>query len=371
MAIAQLPSNYDFQIINTLEKILEIHKENKDPDKLVQVALQFPDGLAHFSILISDIISTFGNCRCYILGDTTYGACCVDDISSYYLGVDLLVHYAHSCLIPSPLLKVKTMYVFVEIAINVDHLVDTIELNFPIKDNIKIYLCGSIQFNSSIFVCRRKLLLKGYSENSICIPQIKPRNQGEIIGCTSPILTKDDKFNDSVVIFVCDGRFHMESLMIQNPSFKFYQYNPFTKRITEEEYDLPRMKKIRNEQISKLKNAQLIGVLFGTLGRQGDPKILKNVCNLLKQKNKRHIVIMMNEISEEQIAKFPQIDCFVQVACPRLSIDWSSEQFSKPMLTPYECFLCFDENTKNEDDSYLMDNYASNCGPWGHYYKEK
>lgn len=38
--------------------------------------------------------------QCYILGDVTYGACCVDDYSSAALGVDFLVHYGHSCLVP-------------------------------------------------------------------------------------------------------------------------------------------------------------------------------------------------------------------------------------------------------------------------------
>ena len=33
-----------------------------------------------------------------ILADVTYGACCIDDLTAKKLGVDLLVHYGHSCL---------------------------------------------------------------------------------------------------------------------------------------------------------------------------------------------------------------------------------------------------------------------------------
>lgn len=33
-----------------------------------------------------------------ILGDVTYGACCVDDYTALSLGCDMLVHYGHSCL---------------------------------------------------------------------------------------------------------------------------------------------------------------------------------------------------------------------------------------------------------------------------------
>lgn len=33
-----------------------------------------------------------------IMGDVTYGACCVDDYTAKALGADLMVHYGHSCL---------------------------------------------------------------------------------------------------------------------------------------------------------------------------------------------------------------------------------------------------------------------------------
>lgn len=33
-----------------------------------------------------------------IMGDVTYGACCVDDYTARALGCDFLLHYGHSCL---------------------------------------------------------------------------------------------------------------------------------------------------------------------------------------------------------------------------------------------------------------------------------
>jgi len=35
-----------------------------------------------FGCLLSDILSSFSKCETVILGDLTYGACCVDDIAS-------------------------------------------------------------------------------------------------------------------------------------------------------------------------------------------------------------------------------------------------------------------------------------------------
>lgn len=33
-----------------------------------------------------------------VMGDVTYGACCVDDFTAQALGADFMVHYGHSCL---------------------------------------------------------------------------------------------------------------------------------------------------------------------------------------------------------------------------------------------------------------------------------
>ena len=64
------------------------------------MALQLPEGLAIFATTLADIISKHAGADSVIMGDVTYGACCVDDYSARALGCELLVHYGHSCLVP-------------------------------------------------------------------------------------------------------------------------------------------------------------------------------------------------------------------------------------------------------------------------------
>ena len=363
LSISKLPQNYNFEIYKSIYKIKEIsNKKNKKP----RIALQFPDGLMCFSVLISDILSTFAKCETIIIGDITYGACCVDDIDCNILECDLLIHYCHSCLIPSTKCLVEILYVFVEINIDIEHLVKTIEYNFPKENNNLFYILGSIQFNTSLFLLKRKLIEDGYDKTKINIPQCKPRIAGEVLGCTSPVLKKEE---NAIVIFICDGRFHMESVMIQNPFLPFYQYNPFTHYLTYEKYDNDLMLKMRFEQIENFKKAKLVGIIFGTLGRQGNPVILKRLCKLMDKHNKKYIIIILNEVTEKKILNYTKVDCFVQVVCPRLSIDWP-DQFSKSMLTPYEIYLAFGE-VQLKDNIYEMNNYANQTGEWGHFFKEK
>ena len=50
------------------------------------------------------------------------------------------------------------------------------------------------------------------------------------LGCTSPNEIQDA----DVLIYLGDGRFHLESAMICNPTLRAYSYDPYSKIFTEE-----------------------------------------------------------------------------------------------------------------------------------------
>lgn len=123
-----------------------------------KVSLQFPEGLLLHSTLIADILTEFCSeksiegalpVECLILGDVTYGACCIDDLASKRLACDFIVHYGHSCLVPIPDMTISNvLYVFVEIGIDIRHLLDSVAFNFQPSD--RLYLLGIVQFNTTL-----------------------------------------------------------------------------------------------------------------------------------------------------------------------------------------------------------------------------
>lgn len=364
-AINKLPSNYNFEIYKSIYRIKELKNELK---KKPRVALQMPDGFMIYSILISDILEKFGECECVILGDITYGACCIDDLGSKALECDFIIHYGHSCLVPITQTCVKTMYVFVDIEIDIENLIDTIEYNFTNKSH-KIHIMGSIQYNNSVFLAKKELTERGYA--NITIPQTKPRSNGEVLGCTSPqinLQSTDYQGPEPIVVFICDGRFHMESAMIANPTLTFYQYNPFLKIITLEEYDVELMKQIRLKMINSCKSAKYVGIIFGILGRQGNPDILENIKNILNKNNIGHTVILLSELTDKKLLQYEECECFIQIACPRISIDWGS-YFSMPVITTYEAFVVWGNVQWKEQ--YPMDFYSYEGGEWSNYFNKK
>ena len=118
--------------------------------------------------------------------------------------------------------------------------------------------------------------------------------------------------------------------MIQNPHLQAYRYDPYSKVITAEGHDTELMKANRLAAIRKAATAEVFGVVLGTLGRQGSPIIFDRLRALLRRCGKRCVLFLMAELNPLKLAKMPHIDAWVQVSCPRLSIDWG-EAFIKVM----------------------------------------
>lgn len=353
-AIALLPKNYSFEIHKTIHRIRTSGAK--------KIALQMPEGLLLFATTISDILTQFcPGASTLIMGDVTYGACCIDDYTARALGCDILIHYAHSCLIPVNVTKIQTLYVFVDIQIDVEHLLATIERNF--KAGSTIAMVGTIQFNATLHGTGTQLRAAGYN---ILIPQIMPLSKGEILGCTSPRLTKEQ--NVDLILYLGDGRFHLESAMIHNPSIPAYRYDPYSRRLTHETYDHDQLLTDRAKALVEGRKAKKWGLILGSLGRQGNPHTMTMIENHLREKGITWVNLLLSEIFPGKLAMMPDVECWVQVACPRLSIDWGYA-FPRPLLTPYEALVVLGQRNgwegktneitgEKEETVYPMDFYG-------------
>jgi 2-(3-amino-3-carboxypropyl)histidine synthase len=209
-ACSVLPSNYNFEIPKTIWRIRS--------SKAKRVALQLPEGLTMFATTIADIIEKFTGAESVIMADVTYGACCVDDFSARALGCDLMVHYGHSCLVPVDRTSgIKMLYVFVDIKIDSLHFIQTVVHNFKEESpKPRLAIVGTIQFVATLHSVAKELREDHGFE--VHVPQAKPLSPGEILGCTSPQIANSD-----ILLYLGDGRFHLESAMIANPKLRAFR----------------------------------------------------------------------------------------------------------------------------------------------------
>ncbi|GAA5923158.1 2-(3-amino-3-carboxypropyl)histidine synthase [Sporobolomyces koalae] len=472
---ALLPHNYNFEIQKSIQQIRK--------NGAARVALQMPEGLAMYGCAIVDILERFTDAQCVIMGDVTYGACCIDDYTARALGCDMMIHYGHSCLVPVDTTTIKTLYVFVEISVDRPHLAASVRLNFPAcipprsaarlsnaalvkgkgpeleiaiepatastpvatepaeNKKTKLAVVGTIQFVAAVQGLKADLELEQASrrdrlaieaspssdaaqqtgsardqaehenEFEIIVPQVKPLSPGEILGCTAPILANDI----DALLYVGDGRFHLESIMIANPQVPAFRYDPYTKRLTRELYDHQEMRQMRGQAVLQARNSlnevqddqgtkkDAWGIVLGTLGRQGNLRVLKSVTKHLESPPSTttavstrqtsaptpFIPFLLSELSPAKLSLLTGISTFVQTSCPRLSIDWGYA-FPKPLLSPYEASVAMGvhgargwkdmgivdeaggasrlkelENGRTEAEDYPMDFYADgSLGEW-------
>lgn len=258
-SIQRLPSHYNFEIHKSVWQIRKAGAKT--------VALQFPEGLLMFSLVISDILQAFTGVETIVMGDVTYGACCIDDYTARALGADFMIHYGHSCLVPIDTTTIKTLYVFVDIQIDVNHLVGTLKHNLP--SNSKLSLVSTIQFMTGLQQAKKAL---EDSFTDLIVPQSRPLSPGEVLGCTAPKLSPG---SSDAIVYLGDGRFHLEAMMIANPSLPAYRYDPYSKVFSKETYDHSAMQSQRKRAIEVATRGNHFGLIFGTLGRQGSPKVLE------------------------------------------------------------------------------------------------
>ncbi|KAM9468962.1 2-(3-amino-3-carboxypropyl)histidine synthase subunit 1 isoform 1-T1 [Clarias gariepinus] len=344
-AVSVLPSNYNFEIHKTIWRVRQA--------KAKRVALQLPEGLQMFACVIADIIERFTEADTLVMGDVTYGACCVDDFTARALGADFMVHYGHSCLIPiDATAGIKMLYVFVDIQMDTAHFLDTLRFNFAPGHSLA--LVSTIQFVAALQAVSAELR----PDYEVLVPQCRPLSPGEILGCTSPRLNK----HVSAIIYLGDGRFHLESIMIANPDVPAYRYDPYSKVFSREYYDHEAMRANRLHAIETARSAQRWGLILGTLGRQGNPKILEHLEEKLKTLGRSFTRVLLSEIFPSKLGLMADVDIWVQIACPRLSIDWGTA-FSKPLLSPYEAAVALQQT--GWQDVYPMDFYSNqSLGSW-------
>ncbi|GFY81320.1 hypothetical protein Acr_01g0011290 [Actinidia rufa] len=79
--------------------------------KFARVALQFPDDLLKDSTRVaralrdklrsSEDSASDKDVGLYVMADTTFGSCCVDEVGASHINADCVIHYGHTCLSPT------------------------------------------------------------------------------------------------------------------------------------------------------------------------------------------------------------------------------------------------------------------------------
>ena len=301
--------------------------------KTKTVLLQLPEGLKAEAPHLANLIEEAG-ALAIVSADPCYGACDLALPDAESLGADLVVHYGHSSQIKQE--RVPTIYIEAKAKISVTEVVKkAISLLEPWSS---IGLVTTVQHVHKLNEAKNLLLEAG---KTVAIGDAGlVKYAGQVIGCDFSNAKSVSEEVDAF-LFVGGGRFHAIGVALATAKPTIVA-DPYEKRAYYIHDEVPRILKQRWASISEAKRAENFGVLIGL--KSGQKKISEavKIKEKLQKNGRKATLLALKEITSNTLMQFPNIDAFVNTACPRLSLD-DTPSFLKPILSLNEALVMLGE----------------------------
>ncbi|KAG0141713.1 hypothetical protein CROQUDRAFT_68001 [Cronartium quercuum f. sp. fusiforme G11] len=372
----------------------------------------------------------------YLMADTTYGSCCVDCLAAQHVAAEAIVHYGPACLTTIAHLAVyyvlprlplqdssipliaKELYSSFEAWFEaesrskdcdppqlllmydvgyhwkVDQIFDFLKKisHFPITLN-----SISTQYSSSGHNTKRpeseQKQCSTQSSSNCCQTSAKELSSCGVAPVQLELLNGSSNEADvnvhhvdpqppstatasySAIFYIGPNSRRLTHVILTHSSIPVFALDPSSSPFTCES-QLMLTKKLlmkRYATIQRARDADVFGILVGTLGVQHDLRLIHRTKNLIERKfKKKSYVVSVGKLKPEKLINFFEIECWVLIACPEhslldegVSVE-RSKQYNVPVITPWEldfalrsCIEQDDSNTslthKAWDGQYVLD----------------
>ncbi|KAF0028283.1 hypothetical protein F2P81_019370 [Scophthalmus maximus] len=358
------------------EKLEELYQIEKTCDfinehQCQKVALQFPDELLVDSVAVAAEIERRCNAKPFILGDTSYGSCCVDEVAAEHVGADCIVHYGRACLSPSK--RLPLMYVFERRPVDVEQCASAFRELYPNTQSqiIILYDVNYVHAISDLLtllspeypnLLASDLVVEG--EQCYCHGQIKRRQNDTCLSeqDSSQVicqfgrqfsLKRGSSITDYSMFYIGQEGATLRNFMMTWNRCSFCSFDPVTMTGRTESVSINRALMKRYYAIERAKDASVVGILVGTLGVADYLAIIQQLKETVRTAGKKSYMFAMGKLNVPKLANFLEIDIFVLISCPENSLLDSSE-FYKPVVTPFEMEVACNKN-REWSEEYVTD----------------
>ncbi|XP_032231590.1 2-(3-amino-3-carboxypropyl)histidine synthase subunit 2 [Nematostella vectensis] len=343
----------------SIERMVEVYEIERSVQVITssgfnKVALQFPDSLLADSASVARLIEQRASCKAFILADTSYGSCCVDEIAAEHADAELIIHYGQACL--SQTKRLPVLYVFGKNPINVIECSQHFRQLYP-DTGIRVLVFYDVVYNHCIgaldealsplypnmtisTIAPEGLPSEPTSQQSSRNPQASDVEGMEVNQCNRRFgrdftLAANSSISDYQIFYIGEQSLTLRNLMMTYNKCQFSTYDPITNESRRETLNVNKALMKRYHMIQRAKDAQIVGIVVGTLGVADYLKIIERLKKVLAIAGKKSYVFVMGKLNVAKLANFLEIDVFVLVSCPENSLI-DSKEFYKPVVTPYE-----------------------------------
>ncbi|KAK7994347.1 diphthamide biosynthesis protein 2 [Apiospora marii] len=302
--------------------------------------------------------------RLYILADTSYSACCVDEIAAEHADAEGVVHYGRSCL--SPTSRLPVIYVFTQQKLDYDAIAESFEKEFPEKDS-KVVIMADVMFQQHVASFCGRLREKGYTgvigTGIVRDPAASIPNRKVVLG-DEPTESDGQEAAMPEVDLSAYHLFHISTpatsllltLSSRLASLRIYPTpdSPYsTSSDIIDPASAPALLRRRYGLVVRFASASIIGILVNTLSVKNYLPTIALLRDQIAAAGKKSYTIVVGKLNPAKLANFAEMDGWVVVGCWESGLVESDGMY-KPVITPFELALAL-----AGDDQRIWD------GSWG------
>ncbi len=199
----------------------------------------------------------------------------------------------------------KTLFIPAKVRLDINEKeINAISKQLP-KNLAIVY---SIQYEDVAFRIR-KILSKNHEITKFT----------QVLGCSKTNFPK----NTQAILLITDGKFHAIPLAFETKLPIYVLENNKLKKLPKKEIE--NFKKRKKAAHLKFLNAKKVGILISIKPGQENLKKALKLKKILKKKftDKTFYLFLGNEFNSQEFENFPEIQSWINAACPRLDFDAS------------------------------------------------
>ncbi|KAG5671346.1 hypothetical protein PVAND_001549 [Polypedilum vanderplanki] len=314
---------------------------------LSRICLQFSDEILNLSVEIESQLRKHVDSNIFILADTSYGSCCVDEIAAAHIQADGIIHFGHACL--SKVTRLPVLYIFPKNEVDVEKFVAQFIANIPDR-NEKVFIFYDVGSYHVIDSIANRLHQSNYM--NIDIGKLAENEEADIL-CWSLKNNQTTENYTCVYLGKDNQSFFNISMGIKCKKWLLYDIECNTMQEVQAMDTKFLMK--RSHYIEKCKDAQTIGIVAATLTSKGYLDIIKHIQELASKRYKKTYIFSVGKVNAAKLANFSDVDVFVLVGCSENNL-YNSREFYKPLISVFEAEMALNPAWSNQfPDTYSTD----------------
>jgi diphthamide biosynthesis protein 2 len=273
-----------------------------------------------------------------ILADTSYGACCVDEVAAEHVDADAVVHYGRACL--SPTARLPVVYVFTKRQLDLSKVVECFKETYSDRSS-KVLVMADVTYAEHVPKLCDALANEGYLNLAATAIIHDP---------SSPIpnRTVPDGVGDNPESLRDWQLFHISepptSLLLTLSSRVAAIHIYSTQEIDGSGAPQPLLASTsltlrrRYALVTSLATVSIWGILINTLSVKNYLHMVDHVRGKIAAAGKKSYLFVVGKLNAAKVANFSEIGGWVVIGCWESSVV-DSKDFYRPVITPFELEL--------------------------------